>query len=467
MSDPRRRIPALDRLLEAEPLRALAARFGRERTAALLREALARARERPDADGDGGALADPETYARAVEHALMEEERGSLRRVINATGVVLHTNLGRAPLAPAAVAAMAQVAGGYSNLEFDLVRGERGSRYDHCVGLLCRLTGAEDALVVNNNAAALVLAVNTLARGKPVLVSRGELVEIGGGFRIPEMLERAGAVLVEVGTTNRTRLADYRRAAESEGAAALLKVHRSNFRIEGFTEEASLTELAGLARELGVPLVQDLGSGLLLDPARLGLPAEPRAMESLARGADLVCISGDKALGGPQAGIVLGRRYLVHEMRKNPLTRALRVDKGTLAALEATLRLHLDPEVALEEIPALRMIALGADALELRARALADVLGGAGARPAPGTSVVGGGTFPGVELPGWTVRIAPVGGDVSALAAALRAGDPPVVGRVEERELVLDLRTVAPEDDALLAARVRASFSGAGAGAGE
>jgi L-seryl-tRNA(Ser) seleniumtransferase len=418
-------------------------------------------------DGDDATLADPDRYAREVEVALTEEDRGSLRPVLNATGVVLHTNLGRAPLAQEAIDAMARVAGGYSNLEFDLERGERGSRYDHCVGLLTRLTGAEDALVVNNNAAALVLALNTIALGRPVLVSRGELVEIGGGFRIPEMLERAGAVLVEVGTTNRTRLADYRKAAEMRGPAALLKVHRSNFRIEGFTEEASLEELAGLARELGVPLVQDLGSGLFVEPAELGLPDEPRARESLAAGADLVCVSGDKALGGPQAGIVVGRATLVQAMRRNPLTRALRVDKGTLAALEVTLRLSLDPAVARARIPALRMIATGPEELTGRAAALAAALGtpgGASVRVAAGSSVVGGGTFPGVELPGATVRVAPPDGaaDASALAAALRAGDPPVVARVDEGELVLDLRTIAPEDDGLLARRVRETLAGSG-----
>jgi L-seryl-tRNA(Ser) seleniumtransferase len=460
MTDPRRFIPALERLLGAEPIRALQARFGRERTVDRLREALARARASSPGDGDEDAFADPARYAREVEAVLAEEERGSLRRVINATGVVLHTNLGRAPLAAAAVAAMVRVAGDYSNLEFDLESGERGSRYDHCVGLLQRLTGAEDALVVNNNAAALILALNTVALGGPVLVSRGELVEIGGGFRIPEMLERAGSVLVEVGSTNRTRLADYRVAAERAGAVALLKVHRSNFRIEGFTEETSVVELSELARELGVPLVHDLGSGLLLDPATLRLPAEPTPGESLAEGADLVCVSGDKALGGPQAGLVVGSAKLVQAMRGNPLCRALRVDKSTLAALEVTLRLHLDPAVAQREVPALRMIAADPEVLHQRAEALASELsdsGGAKVRVAEGGSVVGGGTFPGVELPGWTVRLerSKGAGDASALAAALRTGEPPVVGRVEDGEVVLDLRTVHPDDDALLARRLR------------
>jgi len=460
MTDPRRYIPAIERLLGADPIRALEDRFGRERTVQRLREAVARAREGPPGDGGEDAFANPVRYACEVEAALTEEEIGSLRRVINATGVVLHTNLGRAPLAAAAVAAMVRVAGDYSNLEFNLGTGERGSRYDHCVGLLRKLTGADDALVVNNNAAALILALNTVAMGGPVLVSRGELVEIGGGFRIPEMLERAGAVLVEVGSTNRTRLADYRVAAEQACPAALLKVHRSNFRIEGFTEEASVVELSEFARELGVPLVHDLGSGLLLDPAALRLPAEPSPRESLAEGADLVCVSGDKALGGPQAGIVVGSAELVQAMRGNPLCRALRVDKGTLAALEATLRLHLDPAVAQREVPALRMIAATPEALHNRAKALARDLSdvyGTKVRVAAGVSVVGGGTFPGVELPGWTVRLGPPegAGDASALSAALRSGAPPVVGRVEDGEVVLDLRTVNPGDDGLLARQLR------------
>ena len=460
MTDPRRYIPALEQLLGAEPILALQTRFGRERTVERLREAVARVRHGSSGDGDEGSFADPAWYAREVEAVLVEEERGSLRPVINATGVVLHTNLGRAPLAASAVAAMARVAAGYSNLEFDLASGERGSRYDHCVGLLRRLTGAEDALVVNNNAAALVLALNTVARGGPVLVSRGELVEIGGGFRIPEMLERSGAVLVEVGATNRTRLGDYRVAAQRDGAAAILKVHRSNFRIEGFTEEASLTELSELARELGVPLVHDLGSGLLLDPGTLRLPAEPRAGESLAAGADLVCVSGDKVLGGPQAGIVVGTAGLVQELRGNPLCRALRVDKATLAALEVTLRLHLDPAVAQREVPALRMIATAPDILQRRAEAIASELsdlGGAKVRVAEGHSVVGGGPFPGAELPGCTVRFArSVGaGDASLLAAALRGGNPPVAARVEDGEVVLDLRTVDPDDDGVLLRRLR------------
>lgn len=456
MTDPRRAFPSVDAIVRASPVAA----GERKRLVASVREVLAQARTA------GGETLDAAAYAQLARDRLARRDARTLRPVLNATGVILHTNLGRAPLAAVAITAIGEASGTVS-VEYDLERGTRGERHGHAASLLAEATGAEDAVVVNNGAAAVLLALAAIAGKGEVIVARGELVEIGGGFRIPEMLERAGAVLVEVGTTNRTRLADYERAAAQRGAAALLKVHRSNFRIEGFTEEVSLEQLAGLARELGVPLVHDLGSGLLVDPGSLGLPAEPRARESLAAGADLVCVSGDKALGGPQAGIVVGRAPLVRALRSNPLTRALRVDKGTLAALEVTLRLSLDPATARAQIPALRMIA--ADPAELKARAEALASGvsaasdgsGSTLRVAPGSSVVGGGTFPGVELPGWTVRVAPAAGlDASALATALRAGDPPVVARVEEGELVLDLRTVDPEDDALLARRLRESLAG-------
>jgi L-seryl-tRNA(Ser) seleniumtransferase len=352
---------------------------------------------------------------------------------------------------------MAGAGWGYTNLEFDLDAGQRGSRYVHCVDLLKELTGAEDALVVNNNAAAVVLGLSTKAAGKEVLVSRGELVEIGGGFRIPEMISRSGASLREVGTTNRTRLEDYREAAEDGAVAAILKVHRSNFRISGFTEEAEMADLGGLARERGLFLFHDLGSGLLADPERLGLPPEPRAPESLRQGAQAVAISGDKLLGGPQAGILLGDADVIGAMRKNPLCRAFRVDKVTLAGLEATLRHYLDPEEALREIPTLRMLAVSLEELEARSRRLSEELqAGLGARKTfsvrvtEGSGVVGGGTFPGVHLPGWNVRIQMAGVSANDLARTLRHGDPPLVARVENEELVLDLRTVEEADDQLV-----------------
>jgi len=396
----------------------------------------------------------PETYADLARASLEAGDVPSLRGVINATGVVLHTNLGRAPLAEVAVRAMTAAAAGYTNLEYDLDNGARGSRYSHCVSLLVELTGAEDALVVNNAAGALVLALNTIALGEGVAVSRGELVEIGGGFRIPEVLERAGARLVEVGSTNRTRVADYSEVL-GEDVCALLKVHRSNFRITGFTEDTSVADLAVLAEEAGIPLVHDLGSGLMVDPELAGLPEEPRPTESLTSGADVVVVSGDKLLGGPQAGILVGRADLIQQMRKNPLCRALRVDKVTLAGLEATLRLYRDESMALAEIPTLRMLA--SDPAELRGRAeeLAARIVEAGVEcsVAETKGTVGGGTFPGVELDSWAIRLRP-GSGLDAMADALRDGYPPVIGRIAEDALYLDVRTVLPGQEEDLVRRV-------------
>jgi L-seryl-tRNA(Ser) seleniumtransferase len=456
MTDARRLLPGVDVLLASAPFQGLLGRNPRARVVDAAREVLAGIREELAEGGDGlgpdGHRVIPgdfEDYAARVGALLDRWNLPSLRPAINATGVVLHTNLGRAPLSDAARAAMAKAGQGYSNLEFDLESGERGSRYVHCVQLLREITGAEDALVVNNNAAAVVLALNTLALGREVLVSRGELVEIGGGFRIPDMLSRSGAVLKEVGTTNRTRLEDYARAVEGGRASAVLKVHRSNFRITGFTEEASLGELAALAREKGIHLVHDLGSGLLADPEALGLPPEPRAPESLKAGVHAVAISGDKLLGGPQAGIILGEGSVVGAMRKNPLCRAFRVDKVTLAGLEATLKHYLDPEEALREIPALRMLAIPLEELEARARAVAEGVEGGSlkAEVAPGHGVVGGGTYPGVDLPSWTLRVRVEGVSARDLALALRMGTPPVVARVADDDVVLDLRTMDTRED--------------------
>ncbi len=394
------------------------------------------------------------------EQELAHEAHPSLRPVVNATGVILHTNLGRAPLAEEALAAMIRVGPGYSNLEFDLEDGVRGSRYLHARDLLLRLTGAEDALVVNNAAGALVLALAALAGGKGVAVSRGELVEIGGGFRLPEILAASRARLLEVGTTNRTRAADYREGAPD---GALLKVHRSNFRMTGFTEEASLSELVTLGRELGLPVIHDLGSGLLLEPARLGLPPEPRPHDALVAGVDLVLFSGDKLLGGPQAGILLGRADAVAAARRHPLCRALRVDGMTLAALEATLALYLDPVRAVERIPTLRMLAASVEEVRGRAEALVDRLtrGGAGFPMAVAEldGRVGGGTFPEHTVPSAGLRIPDPEG---ALAARLRAADPPVVGRLDGGSLVLDLRTVLPADEPAVERGLSAAWEGRG-----
>jgi len=451
VADVRRAIPAVERLLASEPFRALLERTPRPLVVRALREELAAVREALAAGGD--LPADPTDtgwYAARVESRIARSTAPSLRPVINATGVVLHTNLGRALLAESARAALQRVAGAYSNLEYDLDKGERGSRYDHCAALLCELTGAEAALVVNNNAAALVLAVNTLALGRDAVVSRGELVEIGDSFRIPEIVERSGARLVEVGATNRTHRRDYEAALTSE-TGVLLKVHRSNFRISGFTSEVPLRELAELGRSRGVPVLNDLGSGLLVDGRSFGLPAEPTPTDALRDGADLVTMSGDKLLGGPQAGIILGRRDLILRLRRNPLCRALRVDKLTLAALEATLALYRDPEQARREVPTLRMLALEPEALAARAHGVAERLRQAGISAAtlPGESAVGGGAYPEATLPTTLVALE-VETPADEVVRRLRGATPPVVARIQDGRVVLDLRTVAPEEEAPL-----------------
>jgi len=457
MSDPRRSLPGVDSLLASAEFRPLLAGHPRSRVIRATRAVLDALRGEMGESAQPALPEDYAGYARRVADLLIILDRPSLRDVVNATGVVLHTNLGRAPLSRSTREAMLRAGEGYSNLEFDLEAGVRGSRYVHCVDLLREITGAPDALVVNNNAAAVVLAISTMAQGREVLVSRGELVEIGGGFRIPEMISRSGATLREVGTTNRTRLSDYRKAAEDGAAAAILKVHRSNFRISGFTEEATVGQLAELARELKLQLFHDLGSGLLADPGVLGLPEEPRAPDSLRNGAHAVAVSGDKLLGGPQAGIILGRAEIVARMRENPLTRAFRVDKVTLAGLEATLRHYLDPREALREIPALRMISTPPEELESRSQAVARALGDTAleVRVVEGAGVVGGGTYPEVPLPGWTLRIRIPGVSSQETARRLRSGEPPIVARREDEEVVLDIRTVDPTDDETLVAALR------------
>src|SRR5437868_7016183 len=373
------------------------------------------------------AGADPGDLVERVELELAAARGARLRRAINATGVIIHTNLGRAPLAREALERVGTVAGGYSNLEYDLREGGRGSRQDHVAPILRRLTGAEAALVVNNNAAAVLLALAALAEGREVLVSRGELIEIGDGFRIPDILARSGARLREVGTTNRTRAADYDRAVGSD-TALLLRVHQSNFRVVGFTEQPTVSELAAVARRHGLPLVDDLGSGVLAH-----LEGEPSARESLAAGADLVCFSGDKLLGGPQAGVVVGRAELVERLRRHPLQRALRADKLTLAALEGTLALYADPERAAREVPVLRMLREPADAVRARAERLAALVGG---EVEETVGRVGGGALPLAELPSFACAVE------ERLADPLRANDPPVIGVVRGGRLLLDCRTL-------------------------
>jgi L-seryl-tRNA(Ser) seleniumtransferase len=372
--------------------------------------------------------------------------------VLNATGVVLHTNLGRAPLAEAAVAAVTAVAAGYSNLEMDLSSGSRGSRHDHCRSLLREVTGAEDGLAVNNAAGALVLALNTHAAGRDVLISRGELIEIGGSFRIPDILGRSGARLREVGTTNRTHLDDYRNALDGE-VVAILTVHRSNFEQRGFVTSPAAGELVELATNAGIPYFHDIGSGLLADLSQWGLHTEPRVADAVAAGSGLVLFSGDKLLGGPQAGCLVGTRDLVAACRANPLARALRADKLTLAALEATLALYREPERALTEIPVLRMLTISADELASRAEELARACP-ASLKPEtqPGESAVGGGAFPGAVLPTTVVALDAGALGADGLLLRLRMGDPPIVARVAAGRVLLDPRTL-PENAAPQVAR--------------
>jgi L-seryl-tRNA(Ser) seleniumtransferase len=391
-----------------------------------------------------------EWYVREAAARLNQMRSKSLRRVINATGVVLHTNLGRAPLCDAALAAIADAARDYSNLEYDLTAGERGSRYEHCRELLCELTGAEAALVVNNNAAALVLALNTFAADRYAIVSRGELVEIGGSFRIPDIMERSGARLREVGSTNRTHSRDYI-AAINDDSGALLKVHRSNFEMSGFVSEVDARELSQLAQQHQLPLIYDLGSGLLEDLSDIGLQGEPTARAAVADVKDgIVTMSGDKLLGGPQAGILLGSAHHIQRMRENPLCRALRVDKLTLAALEATLRVYASGN-ARAEIPVLRMLSFTPEDLQTRAVQFADQLArrGVTASIKPAHSVVGGGAFPTAQLATHVVAIE--GTDsASQIDARLRALDIPVVTRIIDQHIALDLRTVDSSDEPLL-----------------
>lgn len=445
----RRVIPSIEALRQRPEIQALEQRFGTAATVEALR-AGARALREALAAGGGETPANREQAARAIETAararLAAALGGSLRPVLNATGVILHTNLGRAPLAAAALERLAAVARGYANLEYDLARGARGARSGHAEALLTRLTGAEAAVVVNNNAAAVLLVLAALAAGREVLVSRGELVEIGGGFRVPDVMAQSGAVLREVGTTNRTRLADYT-VAVGPATALILRVHRSNFRIEGFTDRPALDALAAAARELGVPLVEDLGSGCVTPE----LAWEPPVQASIAAGADLVCFSGDKLLGGPQAGIVVGRRALVDRLRIHPLLRALRVDKLTLAALEGTLLEYATGRAA-DTLPVQRFLRLRPEALAARARALAEALEGAGwtARLVAGVSAVGGGSAPGVALPTTLVALTLPGVAPDALEARLRALDPPIVARIRDDRVVLDLRTVPEDQDELV-----------------
>ncbi|HEV2011988.1 MAG TPA: L-seryl-tRNA(Sec) selenium transferase [Candidatus Limnocylindria bacterium] len=448
MTDPRRRVPSVDAVLRASPADAA----DRRRLTAAVRDVLTEART--DARSAGGEILEPAAYAKLARDRIARRDAPTLRRVINATGVVLHTNLGRAPLSQAALAAIRDASGPVS-VEYDLERGTRGERHSHAARLIAEVTGAEDAVVVNNGAAAVLLALAALAGKREVIVARGELVEIGGGFRIPDVLTRSGAKLVEVGTTNRTYVRDYANAI-SDKTGAILRVHASNFALRGFVAKAASPDLAKLARERGVAFIHDLGSGTLLDTARFGLGREETVQEAVRDGADVVTFSGDKLLGGPQAGIAAGRAEAIAKLRTHPLMRALRPDKLTIAALVATVAAYRDG-TALETLPVWRLIAETPARLAKRAKALVARLEAAGipASVVETSSTVGGGSLPEETQPSHGVALAAT--SAARAVGALRSADPPVIARILDDRVVLDLRSVLPEqDEQLVTAVVRA-----------
>lgn len=469
-------IPSIEQLRQRPAIRALEARFGAEATVDALRAAAAAARRALASGADAEVVQDIE---QAAATHLAAAFRPSLAPVINATGVVIHTNLGRAPLAAAAIERVAEVARGYSSLEYDVDRGVRGRRDVHAEGLICRLTGAEAAVVVNNNAAATMIVLAALAAGREVIVSRGELVEIGGGFRVPDVMAQSGATLREVGTTNRTRAADYA-AAVSDRTALILRVHPSNFTIEGFTERPDVAELVAIGKKFNIPVAEDLGSGRVsgtgsgtgtgtgsgprsdtMSDRASDTVSDPTVAATIAAGVDVCCFSGDKLLGGPQAGIVVGRRTEIDRIRKHPLMRALRVDKMTYAALEATLTEYVAGR-AQTTVPVQRMLTMTGDEIRARADAVATAIRGNNgwrAEVVEGASRIGGGSAPGVELPTWLVSIGKDRMTPDALETHLRRLMPPVIARIEHGRLLLDLRTVPPDQDLLLGALIVAGTS--------
>jgi L-seryl-tRNA(Ser) seleniumtransferase len=452
-----RRLPSVDRVLRYEGIGDLIETYGREQTVDAVRQTLDRVRSEVR---DGADLPPKELIVSSCRRALQARMARTLRPVINATGVIIHTNLGRAPLSAAAQAAMQEVARGYSTLEYDTAAGHRGRRETHVEGLLQATTGGEAGLAVNNNAGAVLLTLKGLAEGRGVIVSRGQLVEIGGGFRVPEVMAQSGARLIEVGTTNRTHLRDYESALEQhQDTALILLAHHSNFRIVGFTTEPSLSDLVRLGARHGLPVVHDLGSGALLDTTQYGLAHEPMVQESVSEGAAVVCFSGDKLLGGPQAGIIVGQAALVNPLKRHPLARALRPDKLCLAALQATLLHYLKGEAA-QEIPVWRMLSEPAEEVARRARRWRRSLQGAGLEVelVDGESTVGGGSLPGETLPTKLVALGSEKPD--ELAAALRAAEPPIIARIENDRLVLDPRTVPAESEEQLLATVRETAGG-------
>jgi L-seryl-tRNA(Ser) seleniumtransferase len=455
-ASPFRHLPAVNELVDAAALADWRNRVPRSVVVEAARSVLGELRKKLATAVETGDVPSLDDFTRQVIERLCWEERPRLRPVINATGIILHTGLGRSPLAESAVQAVAEVARGYASLELDLDTGERGKRTTIVRGLLTKLTGAESATVVNNNAAATMIVLATVGKGRSIIVSRGELIEIGGSFRLPDIMQASGATLRDVGTTNKTRIADYENAID-ESTAGLMKVHTSNYRVVGFTESASLDELVALGRRRGLPVIDDIGSGALIDYAQFGFTGEPLAAESVRLGADLVLFSGDKLLGGPQAGIIVGKKDWIDRIEKNPLMRAFRVDKMTLTALEATLRLYRDPDLATSEVPILAM--LGTPILELRNRAerlvdqLRQIAATAEATVAKDTAYLGGGSIPTQGIESVIVRVRFRERTETDVAARLRLGDPAVIPRVQESHVLFDMRTVFPsQDDSLVRA---------------
>jgi L-seryl-tRNA(Ser) seleniumtransferase len=455
--NPFRNFPAVNDVLASPVLRDCTATHAHETIVAAIRIELADLRARISINPETDGILDVATIASRAAARLSAKSAPTLRTVINATGIVLHTNLGRAPMAEEAAAAAQEAARGYLNLELDLQTGKRSSRQAAIREWLCRLTGAESATAVNNNAAGTVIVLRALCRRKEVILSRGQLIEIGGSFRIPEIMAVSGARLREVGTTNITRLSDYERAIGPE-TGALLRVHTSNYRVRGFTESVPLAELVDLGCKHGLPVIDDVGSGALLDFARFGFEGEPVVSESIAAGADLVLFSGDKLLGGPQAGLIVGRKELVQKIERDPLMRAFRLDKMVLAALEATLRIYLNEARAVQDIPVIRLLTIPLEELQRRAVALADELRsipGIAASDRVDVSAVGGGSLPDQTLQTRVLEVEASGMTDAALAERLRTGTPAVIGRLHGGKLLLDLRTVFPHQDAKLVEAVR------------
>ncbi len=454
------KIPAVDRLMASPRLEEASSRYPRSLLLKTVQEVLEELR-RGIAEGsiEDAAVLELDRISPRVVERVLELDQPSLRPVINATGVIVHTNLGRSILADRVLERLRSIGGGYSNLEYQLDQGRRGSRYSHVEEILRELLQAEAAMVVNNNAAAVLICLETLARGREAVVSRGQLVEIGGAFRIPDVMRKSGALMVEVGTTNKTHLRDYEEVIHAE-TGVLLRVHRSNFQLVGFVQDVDTQDLVALGRRHGIPVMEDLGSGCLVDFSRYGLTSEPTVREVLAAGVDLVTFSGDKLLGGPQAGIILGRKDLVEKVKANPLNRAMRIDKLTLIALEETLRLYRDEEAAVQCIPTLNMIFQSYKSLRSRAAGLRRRIGRIDTGNftvslADGTSKTGGGTLPLLELPTRLLALVPGRMSAHGIEGRLRANDPPIIARIENEQVLLDVRTVQDGELGILARAVR------------